>query len=248
MKNTYQEYYIPNDNELDLNENISVFDVLKMLQRVTFSHSNIINLDHKTMIEKSNAFWVVTKMKYVLNSPIKANEKVLLKTWTQTPSSVRFLRDIQIKKSNKVLVKALSEWCCLDFSTNAIRRSSSICYPDLEMIKTNSNNLKFTNTRIEVCEKDFVYTRTIRATDIDVNNHTNNLKYTNIAMDAFSVKELKNKFIKEYEIYFVNQSYEGDEINVYKKKVGNLFYIEGKVQEKTIFKVVLKLKEIKKGE
>ena len=116
------------------------------------------------------------------------------------------------------------------------------------MVNTNSNNLKFTNPRIEVCEKDFVYSRTIRATDIDVNNHTNNLKYTNIAMDAFSVKELKNKFIKEYEIYFINQSYEGDEINIYKKKVGNLFYIEGKVQEKTIFKVVLKLREIKKGE
>ena len=248
MKNTHQEYYTPNDNELDLNKNICVFDVLKMLQRVTFSHSNILKLDHGSMLEKSNAFWVVTKMKYIVNNPIGANEKVLLKTWTQIPSSVRFLRDIQIKKSNKILVKAVSEWCCLDYTTHTLRRSNSICYPDLEMVKTNSNNLKFSNPRIEVCGKDYVYTKIVRATDIDVNNHTNNLKYTNIAMDAFTVKELQNRLIKEYEIYFVNQSYEGDAIDVFKKKVGSGFYIEGRVQDKTIFKVVLKFKSIKKEE
>lgn len=246
MKNLHTEYYLPNDNELDFNENISAFDVLKMLQRVTFSHSNKLKLDHKTMLEKSNAFWVITKMKYILNSPIKANEKVLLKTWTQPPQTVRFLRDIQIKKSNKILIKAVSEWCCLDYTSKTIRRSNSINYPDLEMVKMGSNNLNFINPKIQVSEKDYVYTREIKLTDIDLNLHTNNLKYTNIALDAFSVAEIKDKFIKEYEIYFVSQSYEGDRIDVYKKKVKNIYYVEGKIENKTIFKVVLKLKNKKK--
>ena len=58
-----------------------------------------------------------------------------------------------------------------------------------------------------------------------------------------SVEELKHLHIKEYEIYFVNESYEGDEIKVYKKKVKNYYFIEGRTESKTIFKSVLKIRK-----
>ena len=61
-----------------------------------------------------------------------------------------------------------------------------------------------------------------------------------MAMDAFTVEELKSFNIKEYEIYFVNESREGDNIDIYKKKVKNYYYLEGRCSEKTIFKVVIK--------
>ena len=89
-------------------------------------------------------------------------------------------------------------------------------------------------------ENDYVYTRVIRSTDIDINNHTNNLKYNFMAMDALSVEDLKSSKIKEYEIYFVNESYEGDKIDVFKKKLKNYIYVEGKILDKTIFRAVFK--------
>ena len=66
-----------------------------------------------------------------------------------------------------------------------------------------------------------------------------------MVIDAFTVEELKQIDIKEYEIYFVNESYIGDKIDVYKKKIKNYFYIEGKVEDKTIFKSVIKFKKKK---
>jgi len=240
MKNLHTEKYLTNDVEVDVNEFISVQDILKLLQRVTFAHSCLIGLDHKTMIERDNAFWVITKMKYVCRHPICANQKITLKTWTRTPQSVRFLRDLQIKEKNKLMVCGISEWCCLDYETRALRRSNSIQYPNLEVIETKNNNITFTNLKVDVEEKDFVYSRTILSTDIDVNLHTNNLKYTNIALDALTLDELKSNVIKEYEIYFVNETRIGDIIDVYKRKVKGYYYIEGKRGEQTIFKVVIK--------
>ena len=240
MKNSYIEKYTTNDVEVDINEQLSTVDILKLLQRVTFSHSSLIGLDHKTMIKRDNAFWVITKMKYVCRHPISANQKLTLKTWTRQPQSVRFLRDLQIKDKNKILVSGISEWCCLDFLSRTLRRSNSIKYPDLEMVETKNNNLTFTNLKLDVDKNNYVYTKTSMASDIDVNLHTNNLKYTSIALDAFSLDELQNKVVKEYEIYFVNETKIGDKIDIYKKKVKNLYYVEGKKENQTVFRVVLK--------
>ncbi len=242
MKNWHTEKLTIDDTVVDCTMSVPVTELMKMFEIATFNHSNKIGLDHVSMEKKSHAFWVVTKMKVILLQPIKTGEKINVTTWTRELGTARALRDCVIKSGNKIKAKFLAEWCCLDWETRKLRRLNSIVYPELEMEKTNYIKTEFINMREEVSEKDFVYTRTIRATDIDVNIHTNNLKYNYMALDAFSVEELKSFDIKEYEIYFVNESHEGDKIDIYKKKFKNSFYVEGRVGEKTIFKSVIKFK------
>jgi len=243
MKNWHSEKLVVNDTNVDFNETVSVLELMKLFQMVTFNHSQKIELDHDTMIKKSNAFWVVTKMKLVLNGEIRSQDKINVTTWTHELGGVRALRDCTIKCGSSIKVKGTSEWCCLDFETRKLRKMSSIVYPDLEMEKTKNHNTVFTNMREDVSAKDLVYQKTIMATDIDLNNHTNNMIYNRIALDAFTVQELKQMSIKEYEIYFVNESYEGEVIDVFKKKVKSYYYIEGKSGDKTIFRVVIKFKK-----
>ena len=229
MKNWHTEKFLINDTNVDFNETVSVFEMIKMFQVATFNHSQKIELDHKTMLKKSNAFWVVTKMRLVLNKDINSQEKISVTTWTHELGSVRALRDCVFKSGNAIKAKGTAEWCCLDAETRKLRKLSSIVYPKLYMEKTKNNNLVFTNLHEDVNEKDFVYKKKIMSTDIDLNNHTNNLIYNRIAIDAFKVEELKQIQIKEYEIYFVNETHEGDVIDVFKKKVKQHYYIEGKI-------------------
>lgn len=243
MKNWHTEKITIDDSVVDHTKTVPVTELMKLFEIATFNHSNKIGLDHVSMEEKSHAFWVVTKMKAIVLKPIATGEKVNVTTWTRELGTVRALRDCSIKAKNSIKAKFLAEWCCLDCQTRKLRRLNTICYPDLDMEKTDDVKTEFTNLREEVLDKDFVYTRVVRSTDIDVNNHTNNLKYNYMALDAFSVEELNKINIKEYEIYFVNESYEGDKINIYKKKVKNFYYIEGKTEEKTIFRSVIKFKK-----
>ena len=243
MKNWHSEKLIIDDTNVDFSSTVPVTELLKLFEIATFKHSNKMGLDHVSMEKNSNAFWVVTKMKVIPCSEIKTGDKINVTTWTRELGTARALRDCVIKKGNTIKAKFLAEWCCLDFETRRLRRMNSICYPKLEMEKTNHIKTDFSNFKEQVDSSNYVYTRTIRSTDIDVNNHTNNLKYNNIAIDTFSVEELKSFEIKEYEIYFVNESCEGDKIDVFKKKVKNQFYIEGRVEDKTIFKVVMKFKK-----
>lgn len=241
MKNWHSEKLITNDTQLDFNSNISVFEIVKMIQTATFNHSQEIHLGHDEMRINSNAFWVISKLKLKILGDIKSQDKVTLSTWTHPLSLVRALRDAEIKLKNKVLVRAVAEWCCLDFDTKKIRKLNSISYPELEMEKTKFNKLDFSKI-LDDQNLEFVYSKTIKASDIDVNFHTNNLKYITMAMDAFTLDELKGEQVVEFEIHFINQSYFGDEIKIYRNKHKKQFTIFGKLEDKTIFKAIVKFK------
>lgn len=243
MTNKHIEKFLINDTNVDFNMKLPVYEILRLLQVATFNHSNLIGLDHKTMQEKSNAFWVVTKMKLKINNNIFSGDNVKVSTWTQPLSTIRAIRDFNIKIKNRVLVKATAEWCCLDCDTRKIRKLNSIVYPNLIMEETSSSNLEFSKQKVEFFSKDFIYTRTIKSTDIDINQHTNNLKYNFMAIDAFSVDELNSFDIKEYEIHFVNETRLDENIDVYKKKAGSSYFIEGRSNEKIVFSVIIKTKK-----
>ena len=243
MKNLHIEKITVNDTNLDFDMKLSLLEIIRFLQLTTFNHSNEIMLDHKTMQEKSNAFWVITKMKVKINKDVTSGDNLKVATWTQPLSIIRAIRDFSVKQKNCIVASASAEWCCLDMSTRKIRKLSTIQYPDLEMVKTDSSKLNFENLNQEYKDSNFVYSRTIRSSDIDVNNHTNNLKYNSMALDAFTVEELNGFLIKEYEIHFVNESIEGEVIEIYKKKVGLTFFVEGRIGEKVIFKVCLKVRK-----
>ncbi|MBR4998287.1 MAG: hypothetical protein IKY10_00250 [Clostridia bacterium] len=243
MKNWHTEKFETNDTDVGFDGTVAITELIKFFQIATFKHSHEMGLDHKSMVEISNAFWVITKMKLILKNRMVVKEKVSATTWTHELGAVRAVRDCVIKSGNSIKAKATSEWCCLDFETRKLRKLNSIHYPELKMEKVNNLQTKFANTKEDVDAKNFVYSKIVRASDIDLNNHTNNLKYNFMALDAFSIEELKALDIKEYEIYFVNESYEGDKIDVFKKKVKNYYYIEGKVEDKTIFRVIIKAKK-----
>ena len=243
MKNYYAERHIVDATNLNMNSQMSITNILRIIEGTTFNHAKELGLDHYNMIEKCNAFWIVSKIKLkIINPNICERDKITISTWTHLPGMLRFDRDSAIKIGNKLMVKATSEWCCLDATTRRPRKSNTVYYPEIEMVCNKSNNLKYTNMRVDVDKKDFVYTRQVRSTDIDVNNHTNNLKYNYFALDAFSVDELNKLNISEYEIYFVQESKENDLIDIYKTKKGKYYYIEGKSQNNTIFRVVIKVK------
>ena len=243
MKNWHNERLLINDTNVDFTSRVPISELMKLFQIATFNHSQKMGLDHDSMQKYSNAFWVVTKMKLVLNKEISSQEKISVTTWTHPIGAVRAVRDCVIKSGNVLKVKGTAEWCCLDYETRNLRKLTTIVYPDLEMEKTQTLNLTFSNLKAEVEGKDKVYSRVVRSTDVDLNNHTNNMKYNIMALDAFSVEELKSFKMKEYEIYFVNESYENDLIDIYKKKIKNYYYIEGKILDKTNFRVVIKFKK-----
>ena len=245
MKNCHTEHFIVDDIMLDFKEQMSFGEIVKLFQCTTFKHSNLLGLDHVSMLEKSNAFWVVSRIKIVIKKQVGLFDKLSATTWTHPIGMVKAVRDCVIKHKNSIFAKCTSEWCCLDYETRKIRKLNSIHYPKLEMLKLDNLNTQFELFNVEMSDNDYVYTKIVRTSDLDVNMHTNNLKYNQMIYDAFSSEELKSFDVVEYEIQFVNETKLGDDIAIFKRKVGKRYYCLGKLADKIIFKAILKTKLIK---
>jgi acyl-ACP thioesterase len=107
-----------------------------------------------------------------------------------------------------------------------------------EFLPSNLKDDSYTNSTCEFSENDLVYTKTIRLSDLDYNNHGNNIAYIKMAQDCFTFEEFSTLNIKCLEMYYTNQCFEKDEISMYKKFIDNKYIIEGKTSNKSIFRAV----------
>ena len=236
MKNYLQTKHLINISDVDVNYNLRLDYMLNCLQDVTTFHSFELKVDRETMVKESNAFWVLSKVKLVFDKLPKWNEEITVKTYPTTVTPIRFFREFLITAENGVVINGNSEWCVLDATTKGIRRSNSVNYPlEMEHLPPNPKMPPFCKIKESIDSENLTFTYKIMHTDIDCNKHTNNVTYAKMILNAFTPTEFEKLAVKGIEINFLNQTYYGDSVDVYKKQVDGGYYIEGKIQDKSIF-------------
>lgn len=244
MNNTYKIDYKVKYSEVDSNYLMRLDHIVTHFQDITGLHSNEMEIDGKTLLEKSNAFWVLTKLKMRIHQFPKFDELVEIETWPTVAKGVRFGRDYIISKDGTPLISGTSDWCTLDYETRKPRRVDTIHYPHTMPHRDDRSDVgDFLRIREAVDDKDFNHIYRSSFVDIDTNHHTNNIAYLRMILNCFTPEEFNELPLDELQISFLSQTFYGDEITVYKKKTGYGFYIEGQCNKTGVFNCVLLLKE-----
>ena len=76
--------------------------------------------------------------------------------------------------------------------------------------------------RVKVTAESPVAVHRVRYSDLDINGHTNSIKYIEHILDLFPLEVFKEKALKRFEIAYVAESYYGDTLS---------FFIEEKSSE-----------------
>ena len=211
-------------------------------QDMASRHSIIMGVDDFTLLEKDNAMWVVSKTKIKINKLPLWNEEVTVRTWPMGAEGVRCNRCYQIKNGDEVLINAISEWVIIDATSRTLRKVETTSYPnDVDWIQEKSIEERFRRFKDEFTDEDLVYKRLVRSGDIDVTHHTNNVTYITMLLDTFSVKELEAKQWEDIEVSYLNESFEGETLSIYRKEKEDGYYFsikkeDGKVVLMAFFK------------
>ena len=108
-------------NHLDELNHVNNVQYLYWVQEVSQAHWN--NLIHKkNILEKG--LWVVRSHKIEYKNLTKLNDKIIVSTYIKNVKgylSERFV-EIKLKKSKKILVKCLTEWCFIDLKTQKLKK------------------------------------------------------------------------------------------------------------------------------
>ncbi len=150
-----------------------------------------------TDLMERELMWVLTKMKYKLYGKAEPNKEYKIVTAPCAAGSYLYYRDYVLYDGDTVVAVLSSEWCIVNFNTRKVVQTDIIKmegeYCDgIPML----GGIKRLRPRNLVPKAKY----TVKETDLDGNDHMNNRRYIDVALDAMgkeSVNELTINFAKE---------------------------------------------------
>ena len=110
-----------NKKHLDDLNHVNNVQYLYWVQEVSQAHwDNLIN--KKKILEKG--LWVVRSHKIEYKNLTKLNDKIIISTYVKNVKGYLSERSvvIKLKKTEKILVKCLTEWCFIDLKTQKLKK------------------------------------------------------------------------------------------------------------------------------
>lgn len=244
MKYYYRKEVTLHYSEIDSTAHFSLISVLNYIQNMSTEYFATMGTDNFTLSTKNNAVWVITKTKVkFLNRPVWKDD-VLIRIYSVKVSSVRYNLEISFEdESGELLVIAKQEYCAMDIEKRKVRKIETINFPnDLECEEEKYPD-EYLKLRDELTQDEFVCSQKVSSQDIDFSKHTNNVVYARFLMNIFSCKELEENEINEFEIHYISESKEGQNLDIYKRQISDKeieFLI--KSEEKNITRAFIKFK------
>lgn len=211
----YTKQQIVGSIQVGADANLSIMGLFGMVESAITECMGYQKIDGITVRREYNAFWVFTKNRIKVLGSAYWGDVLTVESFISNISLVKMDVDTVVKKADgSIVAYSRCEMCALDVATERIRRTSSVGVNETIVAETPLMDVVF--EKFDDSDLPLVDTVTVRSTNIDFCRHTNNVEYLRFLLNTYTVAELVGSPIKEIEVNYVNQSYEGDALTVHK--------------------------------
>jgi acyl-ACP thioesterase len=163
---------------------------------------------------RQNSFWVLSRMYTVISDLPGWNEKITVRTWPRGTDKIFAVRDyIVTYPDGRIIASATSSWLILNQLTRKILR------PDHTLVNYNinansENSLLRNASRLEPADPEGrIDSRfNVRISDLDINHHTNNVRYLKWILDSYDLDFVMYNSPASVEINYLAESHYNEEI------------------------------------
>lgn len=215
MFQTTTKSYTLNFHHVDSQNQLRLTTLFKMMQDTAWTHAN----DNKMGLDllAQNRFWALSRLLLEMKTYPKWEETIHIKTWAKHADGLFAYRDFLILDDQKNTIGACSSiWLLVDLE----RRRPVRLGPLLEQMPI----LKEDALQKEVGKLPKIEGGTIaehfkiRPSDIDMNQHVNNVQYIQWIMDSIPESISQDKQLETIHIQFMAECSLGEEVSVYIEK------------------------------
>lgn len=193
---------------------LSLHSLFNYMQDIASDHAELLGFGRNDLL-KNNLFWVLSRMYVEIHSLPAWEDTVELTTWPSGTEKLFALRNYEMKyHDGRPAVSASSSWLILDRDSKRIRNPENLeftKYSRLPGDKPVRNPSKLENT---VEQGDTVHCLRIKASDLDVNLHTNNAGYLRWIYDSYDLGFIMENDPQSIEINYLAESKFGEEIAI----------------------------------
>lgn len=243
MESKFKRDAVIEYSQSGVDQTLDVLDIFDIAQDMATDFLGTYEKDNINLKLKYNALWVITKTKMKANRYPNWGEKIFGEIYFVSIKPIRVQIEVVFRDRNgNVLFIIDEEYCVIDMDTRKIRKIDTVEFPKEINVYDNLFERKFLGLRDEV--KNYSYTEKVRVCDLDYSHHTNNVSYVRYILNSFDLEKIYNEDIEEFEIHYIKESREKNELEIYKDEIENNSYLFSiKFDGNDITKAYVKFKE-----
>jgi medium-chain acyl-[acyl-carrier-protein] hydrolase len=193
--------------DTDPDGKLSLYSLLNYLQDIASEHAVRLKFGREDLM-KENRFWVLSRIAVDIFSWPEWEENIIVRTWPRGTDKIFAIRDYEVfYPDGRSIAAGSSSWLIVDRTTKKIQR------PDEMLTRFNSglsvkNSLGRNAGKVaQVSEKcSIIGHHQVSVSDLDVNLHTNNVKYLKWITDTYDLDFIMNHFAVSVEINYLAES------------------------------------------
>lgn len=192
---------------------LSLYSFFNYLQDIASEHAIMLGFGRDDLM-RQNRFWVLSRIYAEISLMPKWEDTIILKTWPNGTDKLFALRNFDAASEDGThIASATSSWLILDLTTRKVQRPDAILsqfYSDLNPEKSPvryAGRLE-AHTGVENSEQPYK----IKVSDLDINLHTNNVRYLTWVSDCYSLDFVMQNVPISAEINYLAESQVGEDI------------------------------------
>lgn len=240
----YEASYLVDSRDADPQGLCRPSALLGYLQETATRAAIALQVSREEMLVRYHAFWMMARIWYRLDSPLRWDQQVTVRTWHRGDKGVSMYRDFDLLQDGRQVGEAVSVWVLADADTRGLMRLGRA----VELEGTDGGALCKERTlgKLRIpCPLEPVHTRQIYYSDADVNGHMNNVRYADLACDALELETLgRGSFVSQLQIGYLAECLPGETLTLSRGAQEGTRYVEGRGPEgKPRFDAMLSLTE-----
>lgn len=185
--------------------------LLQITQDMAIKHAREINISREDMNSR-NLFWALTRQNLVIQRAPKLSEILSVQTWVRVTPEGLVIREFRLQVGPEPIAKSVTAWLPLDVITRKPARK------DVMQVLASAaidESTELTTPKV-LPQAPFVERKVweVRNSDIDGNNHVNNIRYAHWVLDALPFTSFRENRITGYEVNFLAETRLGEKIRI----------------------------------
>lgn len=230
--------------DVDFQDRVRPAAFLSVMQESACLSADELGFGYKDLQPKNIGF-ILANWYVELYRPVGYNEVLTVKTWPVKPKKLIVFRDFELFIGKEKVGVGTSRWCLVDLASFSML-PASVIFDDIVAEYNDFRSTDFGSWKIpDVSGGEPVYSKSVSYSDYDHYNHVNNTRYADFLMDAFSVDDLKDKWVSMFQLSYIKQCKYGERLDFYRRKTEDgSWLVSGKVDGEVRVQFKVKLNDV----
>lgn len=209
----FERHYKVGNRDIGNNNKATNKAMLKYLENIACMHSDEVGYGINTIAE-TKVVWILLDWKYKVIERPQYGQTIKVRTWSRKMEKYYAYRDFEIcDEKENVIAIATTKWVLLGADTRKLQRIPEELVSKYEQ---ETQRHVFENEIEKLHEiENYQYSIEVktRRTDLDINNHVNNLNYLDLAYEILP-DEIYNKELNNVRITYKHQTEPKETVNI----------------------------------